>query len=84
MRLKAWELPGWERTEAMTNAELKQALFSACPVEHNGIRYLRVAEIVYRRPENKVIVSAGLLDKNGTCLVYAPVERVNRIEEGVE
>ena len=65
----------------MTNAELKQALFSACPVEYNGIRYQRVAEIVYRRPENKVIVSAGLLDKNGTCLVFAPAEKVNIIQE---
>ena len=66
----------------MNNAELKQAFLSACPVEYNGIRYLRVAQIVYSRPENKVIVSAGLLDKNGTCLVFAPAKKVNRIEEG--
>lgn len=64
----------------MTNDEIKKALFSACPVKYGGIEYLRVCEIVYRRPENQVIVSAGLLDKNGACIVYAPVEKggVNR------
>ena len=60
----------------MTNAELKQALFSAAPVRYNGIEYQRVCEIVYRRPANAVIVSAGLMDKNGNCIVYAPVEKV--------
>lgn len=60
----------------MTNDEIKKALFSAAPVRFGGIEYQRVYEIVYRRPANKVIVSAGLLDKNGACIVYAPVEKV--------
>lgn len=60
----------------MTNDELKKALFIACPVKYGGIEYLLVCEIVYRRPANQGIVSAGLLDKNGACIVYAPVEKV--------
>ena len=64
----------------MTNAELKQALFSAAPVRYNGIEYQRVCEIVYRRPANKVMVSAGLLDRFENCIVYAPVEKVGAIE----
>ena len=65
----------------MTNAELKQALFSAAPVVCNGIEYQRVCEIVYRRPQNEVIISAGLLDKNGNCIVYARPEKVTLLEE---
>ena len=63
----------------MTNAELKQALFSAAPVRYNGIEYKRVCEIVYRRPANEVIVSAGLLDKNTNCIVYAKPEKVEAV-----
>lgn len=66
----------------MTNAELKQALFSAAPVRYNGIEYQRVCEIVYRRPENDVIVSAGLMDKNENCIVYAKPEKVEVITDG--
>ena len=65
----------------MTNDELKKALLRAAPVRYNGIEYQRVCEIVYRRPANEVIVSAGLLDKNGKCIVYAPVEKVEAISD---
>ena len=61
----------------MSNDELKKALFSAAPVRYNGIEYQRVCEIVYRRPANEVIVSAGLMDKNGKSIVYAPVGKVS-------
>ena len=63
----------------MSNDELKKALFSAAPVRYNGIEYQRVCEIVYRRPENEVIVSAGLMDKNGQCIVYARPEKVEAV-----
>mgnify|MGYP007069917844 CR=1 FL=1 len=63
----------------MTGAELKQALFNKTPVMHNGIRYQRVCEIVYRVPEDKLIVSAGLLDANGNCIVYAQPDKVSPI-----
>ena len=65
----------------MTNAELKTALLSKCPVEYGGVRYLRVAEIVYRMPGKELIISAGLLDKNENCLVYAPPEKVTVAEQ---
>lgn len=66
----------------MTNSELKQALFSAVPVRYNGIEYQRVCEIVYRRPVNEVIVSAGLMDKNTNCIVYAKPEKVEAVGNG--
>lgn len=65
----------------MTNDEIKKALFSAAPVRFKGIEYQRVYEIVYRRPANQVIVSAGLMDKNGNSIVYAPVEKVEAIAD---
>ena len=63
----------------MTNAELKQALFNKTPVMHNGIRYRRVYEICYRVPEDKLIVSAGLMDITGRSVVYVPIEKVSSI-----
>lgn len=66
----------------MTNDELKKALFNGCSVKYGGITYQCVCEIVYRRKANKIIVSAGLLDKNGACIVYAPVEKVEAVESG--
>lgn len=70
----------------MTGAELKQALISKTPVMHNGIRYRRVYEIVYRVPEDKLIVSAGLLDMNGMSITYAAVDKVDliRADDGKE
>ena len=65
----------------MTNDELKKALFSACPVKYGGIEYQRVCEIVYRRPANEIIVSERLKDKNGNCIVYAPVEKVEAVDK---
>ena len=64
----------------MTNAELKDALISKYPVMCNGIRYQRVSEIVYKMPNDELIVSAGLLDMNGKCLVYARAAKVERAD----
>lgn len=66
----------------MTNAELKQALFAKTPVMHNGIRYQRVYEVVYRVPEDKLIVSAGLLDMNDKSITYATADKVTQIQTG--
>jgi len=70
----------------MTGAELKQALINKTPVMHNGIRYRRVYEIVYRVPEDKLIVSAGLLDVNEKSVTYAAADKVDAIptEDGKE
>lgn len=65
----------------MTNAELKQALLNKTPVTYNGIRYRRVYEICYRAPDGKIIILAGLLDKNGNCIVYAKPEKVEPVQE---
>ena len=66
----------------MTNAELKQALFNKTPVMYNGILYQRVYEICYRVPEDKLIVSAGLLDMNGKSITYATADKVTQIQTG--
>ena len=64
----------------MTNAELKEALTSKFPVMFDGIQYQRVCEIVYRMPEDKLVIHAGLLDKNGNCIVYARPAKVTRAD----
>ena len=65
----------------MTNAELKQALFNKTPVVHNGIRYQRMYEIVYRVPKDKLIVSVGLLDVNDNSIVYAMPDKVSLVDQ---
>ena len=53
----------------MSNTELKDALLSGCPVEYGEIRYRCVSEIVYRSRAGQIVVTAGLLDIYGCCLV---------------
>jgi len=67
----------------VTNAELKQAFLSDVPVRHNGIEYPCIYEINYRKKGGHVNVTAGLLDRNGNCIVYAPVEKVEVVTDGI-
>lgn len=57
----------------MNNEELKAALFSRCPVEHNGIEYKCVTAIIYRNKGGKLDISAEVADKksNSVCIVNA-------------
>lgn len=63
----------------MDNQELKRALVSKEPVKCGDIEYMRVCEIVYKVPNDKLIISAGLLDKNENSIVYAPAEKVEAL-----
>ena len=65
----------------MTNTELKQAFFGKVPVMYDGIQYRRVYEIVYRMPEDKLIISAGLLDMGGRSVVYVPFDKVKPVSD---
>lgn len=65
----------------MNNAELKQALFNKTPVMHNGIRYKRIYEIVYRVPNDKLTISAGLLDANENSITYVTLDKVSLADE---
>lgn len=53
---------------ALTNEQLKEALFSGCQVEHRGITYKCVSGIIYRNKGGKLDISAELLDKNGNSV----------------
>lgn len=64
----------------MTGAELKAALISGCPVQHNGVQYKCVCEIVYKCVSGKIVVSAGLLDYNGNAILYALQEKVSVVD----
>lgn len=45
----------------MTNEEIKNALFSGCQVEHNGIIYKCVSAIIYRLREGKLLFAGGAI-----------------------
>lgn len=64
----------------MTNEELKAALFSGCPVEHNGITYKCVSAIIYRNNGGKLGVSAELLDKNLNSVSIVEPGRVTEVK----
>ena len=68
----------------MSGQELKDALFAKVPVKCDGIEYLRIYEIVYRVPDNKLMISAGLLDKNGRSVTYALADKVELLEAPVQ
>lgn len=57
----------------MSNEELKGALLSRCPVEHNGIKYKCVSAIIYRNKGGKLSISAEVQDikSNSVCIVDA-------------
>lgn len=46
----------------MTNAELKAALRSRCPVLHMGIRYDYVSAVIYRTIGGEIYITAALYD----------------------
>ncbi len=63
----------------MTNEEIKNALFSGCQVEHNGIIYKCVSAIIYRLREGKLLLQAELLDKNCNSVIIADASRVKEV-----
>lgn len=61
----------------MTNEEAKQALINQLPVIHNGIEYVKLTAIIYRRNMyGDIIISGEMLDKCGTCVVIAEVKNI--------
>ena len=57
----------------MTNEQLKEALFSGCQVEHNGIIYKCVSGIIYRNKRGKLYFWAEFLYKKNNCFsIVAP------------
>ena len=64
----------------MTNEELKAALFSGCPVEHNGIVYKCVSGIIYRNKGGKLDISAELMDKNLNSVSIVNPERAKEVK----
>lgn len=57
----------------MTNAELKEALFTREPVMHMGIRYDYVSAVIYRTVKGKLQITAELMDRSShsTTVVHA-------------
>ncbi len=63
----------------MTNEELKAALFSGCPVEHNGIVYKCVSGIIYRNKGGKLDISAEMVKNLNSVSIVNP-ERVKEVK----
>ena len=63
----------------MTNDELKAALFSGCPVEHNGAVYKKVTAIIYRNVGGALAIQAELLDKCGNSVAIVNPKNVKEV-----
>ena len=61
----------------MTNEEAKEALFKRTPVTYNGVEYLYISAIIYRRdPNYNLVISAELRDKYKNSVTIAKLKDV--------
>lgn len=64
----------------MTNEEAKAAFFSRLPVKAHGITYKRISAIIYRiDKDNKIIISAELLDKTERSVTIARLQDIQEV-----
>lgn len=63
----------------MSNAELKEALFSKEPVMHMGIEYRCVSGIIYRVCKGELYITAELSDRCGHSVTIVHAERVEKV-----
>lgn len=59
--------------------QLNNALFSGCPVEHNGIIYKCVSAIIKRNKNGKAEYTAELTDKNNNSVSIVDPSRVKEV-----
>lgn len=63
----------------MSNAELKEALFSREPVVHMGTRYDYVSAIIYRVCKGELYITAELEDRCGHSVTIVHAEKVEKV-----
>lgn len=64
----------------MTGEELKAAFLAETPVTANGIEYVKISAIIYRKQEGRVAVQAELLDKNRNSITVTAAASVEAKE----
>ena len=64
----------------MTNNEAKDALFAKTPVVYKNTEYLYISAIVYRvGKNNKLFISAELMDKNERSVTIAQLKEIHTL-----
>lgn len=63
--------------------ELKDAVLSGSPVEHNGVTYKCVSAIIYRNRGGRLVASAELTDKNNHSITIAEPRMVKEAKNAV-
>ncbi len=64
----------------MTNEELKEALFSGCPVKIGDLSYKCVSAIIYRNKNGKLSISAELTDKNNNSISIVDPYKIKEVK----
>lgn len=66
----------------MSNAELKAALCTRCPVMHMGIRYDYVSAVIYRTLGGEIYITAELYDRERGEEVIVHAADIEPLESG--
>lgn len=64
----------------MTTNEAKAAFLEGVPVIHNGIEYLHISALIYRRHKGAAILQLEMMDKSGHSVTVASPAKVERKE----
>ena len=59
--------------------QLNNALFSGCPVEHNGIVYKCVSAIIKRNKGGKPVYTAELTDRNNNSVSIVEPAKIKEV-----
>ena len=59
--------------------QLNNALFSGCPVEHNGITYKCVSAIIKRNKNGSAEYTAELTDKNNNSVSIVDPKKIKEV-----
>lgn len=60
----------------MNNKEAKEALEKEIPVLFNGIAFIKITGLIYRKGPTGFIASAEILDKTRNCTLIVPIDRL--------
>lgn len=60
----------------MTNEQAKLALEKEVPVLFNGVVYVKITGLIYRKGPIGFVASAEILDKTRNCTLIVPIDRL--------
>lgn len=60
----------------MTKTEARNAFTQKIPVMHNGIEYAYISALIYRMKDQRMVITAEMMDKSGGSVTIADIKRI--------